>query len=165
MIKFRKDLDALSGPNHFIKLKDGESVSGVCRGEIYEAFLVWDNKQKTEVPEGTPGAKFRFSVNFIVKDGSSYVAKILDGGTSIYKQLAALAEDYDITQTVVKITRQGNGLDTEYSVLPAPPKQQVTKEAMTFIETVELHKLGDNKPTPPTKVKNFAPGASDEPEF
>ena len=166
-MKFRKDLQESNGPSHFIKLKDGESVSGILRGELNETFVLWEAGKSREVPEGTPGAKLRFKVNMVIKEGSSYVARILEGGQLMYKQLAQLAEDYELDATVIKVSRSGTGLDTEYAVIPAPPKAQVAKEAMAFIETLELHELGE-KPAQSAsgKVKNYAPGAGDDtPEF
>ncbi len=155
-MKFRDDIDA-GGPSNFIKLKDGETVAGVLRGEPHECYVLWENKVKTEVPINTPGAKFNFKINLIVKEGSSYVAKVLEGGAQIYKQLASLSKEWELDETVVIIGRDGTGLDTEYTVMPAPPKQQVSKESMGFIKTIELNAFEavDSK----GRVKNFAPGA------
>lgn len=160
-MKFRDDIAEGNGPSNFIKLKDGEDARGICRGEIRETWVLWENKVKTEVPEGTPGAKFNFKLNFIVKEGTVYVAKVLEQGVQVYKQLAALSKEWELGETVVVIRRDGTGLDTEYTVMPAPPKQQVSKEALEHIATIELNDLGGEKPEPaPTKpaVKNFAPG-------
>lgn len=161
-MKFKDDIDA-GGPSNYIKLKDKETIAGVLRGEPYECYVLWENKVKTEVPKGTPGAKFNFKINMIVKDGSSYAAKVLEGGAQIYKQLATLSKEWELDETVVIIGRDGTGLETEYTVMPAPPKQQVSKEAMEFIKTIELNDLA-----PPAqsegvdfgkRVKNHAPGA------
>lgn len=153
-MKFRDDIDS-GGPSNYVKLKDKESIAGVLRGEPYECSVLWENKVKTEVPDGTHGAKFNFKINFIVKEGTSYVAKVLEGGAQIYKQLAALSKQWELEETVVIIGRDGTGLETEYTVMPAPPKQQPTKEALEFIKTIELNQLGgqDTKP----EVKNHAP--------
>lgn len=158
-MKFR-DISEISGPSNIVKMKDGETVGGICRGEIVDGFVLWENRTKTEVPPNTPGAKFNFRVNFVVKEGTSYVAKVLEGGTQIYKQLAALSAQWELEETVIYITREGTGLDTEYTVMPAPPKQQVTKEALEFIKTLELNDLGgepEQEQKPP--VKNHAPGS------
>jgi len=152
-MKFREDIET-GGPSNYIKLKDKETVSGVLRGEPHECYVLWENKVKTEVPAGTSGAKFNFKINLIVKEGSSYVAKILEGGAQIYKQLAALSKEWELEETVVIIGRDGTGLETEYTVMPAPPKQQPTKEALEFIRTMELNELG--APAKP-EVKNHAP--------
>lgn len=162
-MKFREDIDS-GGPNNFVRIKDGESISGICRGEPREAWVIWDNKVKTEVEEGTPGSKFNFKLNFVVKEGTSYVAKTLEGGAQIYKQLANLSKEWELDETVIILSRDGSGIDTEYTVMPAPPKQQVTPEALEFIATMELNDLGESasEPAPPSKppVKNYAPAAS-----
>lgn len=159
-MKFRDDID-VSGPSNFIKLKDGEDVRGICRGDIFEQWVIWENRVKTVVEEGTPGAKFNFKVNFIVKEGTSYVAKILEGGAQIYKQLAALSKEWELEETVIVIRRDGVELNTEYTVMPAPPKQQVTKEALEFIKEIDLNDLGEKPESPPkAPVKNHAPGSN-----
>lgn len=140
-MKFRDDIDS-GGPSNFIKLKDKETIAGVLRGEPHETYVLWDNKVKTEVMAGAPGAKFNFKINFIIKDGTTYVAKVLEGGAQIYRQLAKLSQEWDLDETLILISRDGTGLDTEYTVMPAPPKQQPTKEALKFIKTLELNVLG-----------------------
>lgn len=156
-MKFRDDIES-SGPSNYIKLKDKETVAGVPRGEPYECYVLWENKVKTEVPAGTPGAKFNFKINFVVKDGASYIPKVLEGGAQIYKQLSALSKEWDLEETVVIIGRDGTGLETEYTVMPAPPKQQPSKESMEFIKTIELNDLGISSKEE-KKIKNHAPGA------
>lgn len=160
-MKFRDDIAEGNGPSNFIKLKDGERVAGICRGEPREAWVIWDNKVKTEVPEGTAGAKLNFKINFIVKDGTVYVAKVLEGGAQIYRQLAALSKEWELEETVIIVGRTGTGMDTEYTIMPAPPKQQAPKEALEHVATIELNDLGGEKAEAAQKppVKNHAPGA------
>jgi hypothetical protein len=157
-MKFRDDID-VGGPSNYIKLKDGETVAGICRGEPLECYVLWENKVKTEVFPDTPGAKFNFKINFIIKEGTVYVPKILEGGAQIYKQLAALSKQWELEETVIFISRTGTGMDTEYTVMPAPPKQQVTKEALEHIATIELNELNGEK-EPKKEVKNHAPPAA-----
>lgn len=162
-MKFRDDIET-GGPSNFVKFKDGESVSGILRGNPVEYYELWDNnKNKTVVPAGTPGARFKFKINMIVKDGTSYVAKVLDKGAQIYSQLRTLHEEWgdDLENTVITIRCEGSGIDTEYSVMVAPPKQQVTKESLDFINAMELNDLGgefeqEEAPAKPAP-KNFAP--------
>lgn len=149
-MKFRDDIES-GGPSNFIKLKDKETIAGVPRGEPHECYVLWENKVKTEVPAGTPGAKFNFKINFIVKEGTSYVAKVLEGGAQIYKQLAALSKEWDLEDTVVIIGRDGTGLETEYTVMPAPPKQQPSKESLEFIKSIELNKFEEVEKQPEKK--------------
>lgn len=157
-MKFRDDIAEGNGPSNFVKLKDGEQIAGMLAGEPREGFVMWDNKVKTEVPEGTPGSKLNFKINFVVKEGTSYVAKVLEGGVQIYKQLATLAKEWDLDETVIIIRRDGTGLDTEYSVMPAPPKQQPSKEALEFIKSIELNDIGaPENAEQKAAIKNHAP--------
>lgn len=135
-MQFRKDLPE-SGSKNYLKLKDKESISGIFMGELHEFFILWENKKSREVTEGTPDAKFRFRVNFVTKEGAVYVPKIFEQGSIVYRQLAELHEEYDLEKTVVKITRNGTGTDTTYSLLPLL-KQVVTKDVADHLKQIEL---------------------------
>jgi hypothetical protein len=141
---FRKDLPEAGGSKNFLKLKDKESVEGIFFGEIHEFSQVWDGGKSFVVPEGTPKASFRFRVNFIMKEGSVYSAKIFENGAIVYRQLGELHEEYDLPSTVVKITRNGTGTDTTYSILPLL-KKTVTPELKEHLKTVELQELETKK--------------------
>lgn len=124
----------------FLKLKDGDKVYGVFKGDIYEYHQIW--AEKKVVPAGTPGAAFRFRINFIVKDGASYVAKVLEQGGTVYDFLKDLNESYPLETTVVEIKRTGSGKDdTRYSILPLPQAKQPTPQAWSLINKVKLHHL------------------------
>ena len=137
-MKFKSDLpETGSGSNNFLKLKDKESVVGIFRGEPRDFFAMWDGKKYVEVAEDDPNGFFRFKINFVVKEGSNYVAKIFENGSQVYKQLAELHTEYDLQETTVKITRNGTGTDTSYSILPllkTPP----SKETLAFLKKLEL---------------------------
>jgi hypothetical protein len=129
-MKFRDEIPG-SESKSFLRLKDGESAAGVFRGDPYEFFVLWENKQATVVQEGTPGAKFRFRINFIIKmPNGAYEARILEQGSTVYKDLKAIHKEYNLEQTAVKITRQGSTMnDTHYSLMPlrAPVTEEVGK--------------------------------------
>lgn len=144
-MKFRKDVAEASGGGHYIKLKDKESVTGIFMGEPHEFAIVWENGKSRHVPTGTPGSKFRFNINFVVKEGTTYVPKIYEGGPQIYNQMADINEEYPLEETPVKITRNGTGLDTEYNLMPML-KNPLTKEIKDYLATITLHKLGESEP-------------------
>ncbi len=127
------------GSNDFLKLKNGDSVTGVFRGDEYEFYGSW-KEGKFVVGEGK---SFRFRINFITKDESgTYVAKVLEQGVTVYNQLKDLHAEYDLTETIVKITRSGAGpSDTSYSILPIK-KSQVGPELEKQLQAVELKDLG-----------------------
>lgn len=136
-MQFRKDLPESGGSKNFLKLKDKESISGIFMGNLHEFFVLWDNKKSREVTEGTPDSKFRFRVNFVTKEGAVYVPKIFEQGSSVYRQLSELHEEYDLEKTVIKITRNGSGTDTTYSLLPLL-KQVITKDVADHLKEIEL---------------------------
>lgn len=154
MMKFRNDeeLPESGGSKNFLKLKDKESVQGIFMGELHEFFVLWGNNKSREVQEGTPEAKFRFRVNFISKEGAVYVPKIFEQGSIVYKQLRELHEEYDLEKTMVKITRNGLGTDTTYSLLPLL-KHVITKDVAEHLKEIELL---------PLESKSASNGASDD---
>lgn len=129
----------------WIKLKDGDSVTGVCRGDIVQGYEKWDGSKNRSEPcePGTDGARFRFKVNFVLKDpaqGESPV-KILNLGGSVYDALHDFAAGgYGMSQTWFKITRHGSGLDTSYSVLPLP-ESKLTEAEEAAVSDLPLHSL------------------------
>lgn len=136
MLKF--DKDPQTGGGNFLKLKDGESATGILRGEVKVFYVTWEGGKSTEVPEGTPGAKFRFRVNLVVaeKDGV-FAPKILEQGAMVYKAFKDLAEDYELSETIIKIKRSGSGQNnTEYSVMPLPKKPEAS--TLKKLEVIEL---------------------------
>lgn len=142
-MQFRKDIVENKGNKSFIKLKDKESVVGIFRGEMHEFFSVWENNRTRVVEEGTPGAGFRFRVNFFVKEGTTFTPKIFEGGVTVYNQLAELHEEYNLEETAIKITRNGTGTDTTYTIIPM--KQAPSKETLKFLAAAELLPLESTK--------------------
>jgi hypothetical protein len=136
-MKFRDDIPESGGSKNFLKLKDKESVSGIFMGELHEFFVLWEAGKSREVEANTPGAKFRFRVNFVVKEGSVYVPRIFEQGLVVYKDLAAINEEYPLESVVIKVTRNGVGTDTTYNLLPLL-KQSITKETLAHLQTIEL---------------------------
>ena len=128
----------------FLKLKDGESATGVFRGEPHEFYEIY---QQGVVPAGTKGASFRFRINFITREGSSYVAKVFQNGVTVYKTLKHLNEEYEgLENVVVKVSRTGSTKDdTIYHVLPLPPKQQPSEDGWHQINDVPLQDLSDGE--------------------
>lgn len=146
-MKFKRDIPEAGGSKNFLKLKDKESVKGIFYGDPHEFSILWENGKSSVVPDGTPKSSFRFRINFITKEGPSYVAKIFENSATVYRQLGDLHEEYNLQETVVKITRNGTGMETTYSILPL--KDPVTPELKEHLKTIELNDLEtrkDNKP-------------------
>ena len=134
--------------NSFLKINDKESVVGIFRGEPYEYRQHWVNKKGELCPgEGcehcAAGEKpgFRFRLNFVTYDAVDYKAWIIEQGWNFYTDLKGLHEgDYDLEKTLVKITRNGTGNMTKYTILPVA-NRVLTEQEMARIGAVKLLKL------------------------
>ncbi len=136
-MRFKDDVQDGSGSKDYVKLKDQESITGVFMGDPYEFSSVWEDGQSRVVKAGTPDAKFRFKINFIVKDGSTFTPKIFENGAKVYRQLKELHDEYELDKILVKVTRNGSGTDTTYSILPLL-KQTINKETAEYLSKLEL---------------------------
>lgn len=147
-----KELPAEVSGGLFVKLDSGDSIIGVFRGEPYDYRQHWIGNRSETCMGGSSGdqckhcakgerTSFKFRINFMVKEGAGYSAKIFEQGRRVYDSLKGLHADYDLEQTVVKITRQGSGQkDTTYTVLPVP-KGALSKEAQDALSKIKLHDL------------------------
>lgn len=134
-----KSITTSGGSKNYLKLKDKEFVKGIFRGEPEEFYVKWENGKSSSVPEGTEKASFRFRLNFVTNENGTYVAKIWESSATVYQALAALSQDYNLEETVVKISRNGTGTDTIYMVTPLPDK--VSEAMKKQIASVDLHDL------------------------
>lgn len=123
---------------HYLRLKDGDQIIGVFRGQPYEFYEIFN---QGEVPKSTQGATYRFRVNFITKEGSNYVAKIFQNGTRILGKMQRVNQVYNGLENVaVILSRTGSTKDdTMYDVIALPDKQQPTEEGWKLINQVPLH--------------------------
>ena len=174
-MKFTR-IDMTKGDNggSYLKVPPGESVKGVFRGEPFSFFQAWpQGGQKQIFDKPTAGASARFKINFVVHENGKFVAKVFEFGAVVNNQLVDLSEDYDIETTKVRISRQGEGKNTVYTIIPVA-KEKLTPGVLAEIEAVQLLALA----TPPAQalagkfeseiepakpvVKNHAPGADDD---
>lgn len=145
-----EDIPSTGGSNSFVKLKAGESVRGVFRGDptIYRTHWV-EGRSYVCHGDGCPMCekgdkpKFRFRLNFVVNENGAYTAKIFEGSYKVYNLLKSLhGADYDLEKTVVRVERQGEKTNTVYTVLPLPgAKGILSEEAEKQISAVKLHEL------------------------
>lgn len=158
---FDKKAKEASSGGSFIKLKDGDEVIGVFRGEPYTFYQAF--KDKIEYPYKVAGASFKFRVNFVIKEKDGFVSKILQGGATMADQISSCREEYGLDCTY-KIKRKGSGKDdTTYSVLF---KANLSKEQLKEINAVELLKLTSEKGSPNRTQEDWegpAPTDADRP--
>lgn len=159
----------------FLKIKDGETIHAVFRGEPLEGYSNFQTKEWFPLEAGKqPGTTYRFRVNVIVKEGASYVAKVWEQGYERQQDIYRLVEDADqffskkLKDVVVAITRNGSTKDdTKYSMRLA--KQQPEAATWKVIDAVKLNDL-DSSPTTrgmsePPEYNDPMPEAEDELRF
>jgi hypothetical protein len=139
-----------SGPTNFLRLKDGETVTGILRGDLYSFFSVGFGANTKVVGPGE-GGKERYRHNIVVKEGDGYVAKIWEFGSKIYDDLSALeASGWDLQNTLITIARKGSTKEnTKYTVTPV--KKEPAPATMKIIESLELNTL-EHTSRPPTQA-------------
>lgn len=134
MPKFNSNVKAGRSNPDVIRLKDGEAIQGILRGDTYEWHRVFRAGEKP---------KFKFRVNIVTKINGALDSKIVEGGPKLYEQLKELSESgWNLDETFIQIKRTGSGQqDTVYtaSVLPTKP----TPEAIAAVAKVPLKNLED----------------------
>jgi hypothetical protein len=155
--------ESSDGASSFVRLKDGESVTGILRGPLYH-FYSTGFGATTKIVGPNEGGKERYRHNIIVKDGDDYVAKIWEFGPKIYDALNALEEGgWDLQKTLLTISRTGSTKEnTKYTVTPL--KKEPTSATLKIIEGLKLHSLEHKEVSSaaPTRPKNFAPAGDDD---
>lgn len=136
-MKFSKREVVQNESGLFLKLKDGESVSGVFRGDIYEFHSKWTGNRSQLTTPDDPEGRARFRLNFVTKEDKKLVAKIWEFPVAVYNQLADIHEEYSLEETKIKITRRGTGTDTTYMILPLL-KEKMSPAIMTEVLSVPL---------------------------
>ena len=155
-MKFDKSPKESTG--EYLKISSGESVTGIFRGDERTFYAKWVDQKSVECAESDLGAKFRFRVNFITKVGEGkYEAKIWEQGPLVYNQLKDFNADYPLESSVIKITRQGDKLDTTYTILPVK-NGEVTPQLEEILSQVKLHDLE-------AKQEVKAPGVTSGPDY
>lgn len=141
-----------AGSKNFLKFKAGESIRVILKGDPVAFYKIWKEGKSTMAAKGSDGAKFRFQINAIVNESGTFVAKILEQGSIFFTDLKALRTDYNLDDTILKITRNGTGTDTTYSIIPLPGGIDVaTKAKLVGVELIDLGpKVSLNEPPFPT---------------
>lgn len=145
-MKFRDK--STGGGKNFLKLKAGESVRGVFRGDPYEFRQHWTANRgvkcegaSCELCKSGDKSSFRFRLNLVIQENGALAAKVFEQGWTVYELLKALHEgDYDLEKHFMKITRHGTGTDTSYSIVPVP-NGAVSKDTDKQIAAVKLADL------------------------
>lgn len=134
-----------------LKMKGGDTVTGIFRGDPHIFRQHWDGgrsylcqgKDQCDFCKNGDKPKFRFAINFLVKEGNGYVAKIFEQSYGTYLDLKALHESgYKLESTVVQIKRVGDDKNTtRYSLIPSPKQPGDLKK----LDEVPLHNLSNKE--------------------
>lgn len=127
------------GGGNFLRIEPNTAVTGVFVGEIATFYCKWEDRRRV-VCSPEQGGKFRFAANFIVKENGVFVAKILEGGAQIYKQVQEFENNgYSVDDTIFTIKRQGSGMETEYFV--TPQRERISPEMQKQLKAVEIYEI------------------------
>ena len=156
-MEFNADTGANDSKN-YLKLKDGDSVKGLLAGKPYEFQMHWvDGKGEKCSQDNLCShcaldirSKFRFRVNFIVKDGAKYTSKIFEQGGVAYNKLKDLSKaGYKLENHLIQISRSGSGqMDTEYSIVPLPEGKLGPDQLRAILSTPLIDLAHKSEPTP-----------------
>jgi len=119
-----------------VRLKDGESVTGIVVGDFHTYYAKFNQKYFELSEKNQPGSKFRFRVNFAVKEGANWILRVIEQGGLLYERLFDLNEEFPLDENVITIKRRGSSqTETEYSAL-ASRKIKLTKEDVAYLATL-----------------------------
>src|ERR1700690_2881458 len=88
----------------FLKMKDGETRSGVFRGEIYSYYVIWKDGRYQEAKSSDPGSTQRHKANFVMYEGNKFIAKVFEFSDPVYDQLAEINKIYPLESTKIQIS-------------------------------------------------------------
>ena len=165
-----KELENNSNQTNILKLKPGEEIKGLFRGNSFKFFQHWIPGQKQPILCGKTngdhcfqceqGAKVtpRFKVNFLLNENGKIKPMIFEQGMGTLRDLAALNEMTPLDKSYVKIRRTGSGKDTRYPIIIL---QQVAPDVLKKIESI---KLFDLKPKDTTQSSSKPNGVNSAPK-
>lgn len=137
-----------SAIKNIMKMKAGESVTGVFRGEVYTFKSHWNGSYSSACDgadckfcANNNKPKTRFRLNFVTKENAVLVAKVFEQGYKTMQDLKELNKEYPLEKHWVKITRTGNSAsDTKYTILPIK-NSELTKAQEAEIAKIQLNIL------------------------
>ena len=136
---------------HLIRLKDGDTVPGVFRGEIVRFYQHWSANGQPSVCAGRDKCQLcgqgekgigRFRINFLIQENGAWVAKIFEAGRKVFDQLTALNKDMPLEKLKVRVSRSGSGKQTQISVNAFPGENGLVDTKLEkVIGAIQLHDL------------------------
>lgn len=142
---FEKKAKEASSGGMFIRLKAGEEIVGAFRGEPRVLYKIYQDK--TEYDHKVEGSTFRFKINFVVKEGDKWVAKIWESSATDGTKITAVKQEYGLEDSLFKIRRDGQGKETVYHILYKGPlgedKSVVDEVVLNALKGKPITQSGD----------------------
>lgn len=160
ILKIPKRDKVYDGPSNYLKLKDGESVIGILRGEMHSFRMKWEGGQSIKLDEPDKSRHNRWKVNIAIEEGSDLVVKVFEYGVDLYDQFADIqdaSKSKDITRFKIRISRRGTAMNTKYMAIPVVD-DPISPSLRGKLEQVKLVILDNEK-----KKTEDAPPSWDEP--
>lgn len=143
-----------SGPKNnnenLVAIPEDGVLVGAIRGDVHEFYEVWKDRRKVKTLTYAEGLNYeavngekmnwKFRVNFFKKTDLTKPL-ILEAGWGVWKFLAESKKmGYTLDRTWFGFSKKGKGMETKYSVVPAP-SGSITPEELNQIEAAPLHNL------------------------
>lgn len=122
------------GGGLYLKIADGEAV----KLRIASEPAIFQTESKPD-EQGNTRISTRYA--WTVWNQDEQLAQIFQQSATFFKQIAGLAQDDewgDPMEYDIKVKREGQGLDTTYSVTPSAQKVPLSAEAQQAVDSIDL---------------------------
>ena len=163
-MKFQERAKKQSGDSsRYLKVGDGETVSGIFRGEVYSFHVKWVGGKSQVTDSNDREAKLRHKVNVVVYEGNKFVAKVFEFPDGVYEQLGEVNKKCGgaLEKFKVKIARSGIEKATRYFFLPE--EKPLSEVVLKAIALVDLNILDGKKAEAQAPADEFPPDFGDPP--
>lgn len=145
------DLNLGGGNSDFLSIPPDGSVTVRIVTETYYRQVFWvDNKTQSGLTDSekqsliNKGIKPSNKVIWGVIDRSDGSARIFETGVSVFNQVKALhqSEDWgDIRGYDIRITREGSGKESKYSVVPTKNSEKISDDEANMVLELDIPKI------------------------
>jgi hypothetical protein len=131
---YQEHKPAGGGDGLFLDLKDGDSTVVRIYSEPAIASQEFKNEETGEVNITT-------KYSWVVWNRDSESAQVFSKGASVFKQIAALVEDWgEPTGFDIRISRKGTMMATRWTIVPVPKSADLTDEQKAECAKIDLLK-------------------------
>lgn len=146
------------GDSPYFKIEDGETIKFRIVSPTHIRLQARQNDELVDTKdwsdddwqEAINSGDFDITERFVWvvlvrEDDKDPVAKVLEQGAGVFKKISSIAKDPDwspITETDLKITRNGSGIKTRYEVVPAPSNRgPISDDEFAIADEIQITKL------------------------